>query len=251
MTNLYRELLNWADEGRRITLVTVLVPGPLPEYPLGSKWVLSESGEQLWGKPIPEFLKDDLKSFSYELWRSGRALSKTISTELGAVELYGEPVQILPRLYLFGGGHVSKSVAEVAALAGFRVEVVEDRPEFSDPRHFPEGTRFHVGPWEEVVPALKYDPALYLVILTRAHAYDQWILGQIIEKPYKYLGMIGSRKKVQKIFDNLRQNNVDPELIANVHAPIGLDIGAQTPGEIAISIVAEMIAIRYGTFRKK
>ncbi len=124
--------------------------------------------------------------------------------------------------------------------------VVEDRPEFACPERFPEGTRFHVGSWEETVPSLPFHSNAYLAIMTRAHAFDTWILGQLIDRPWKYLAMIGSRKKVTEAFRQMLNRGVSRERLERVHAPMGLDIGAQTPGEIAVSVVGEMIAVKYG-----
>lgn len=241
MESLYRKLLDWADENRPVILMTVVSPGSLQ----GEKRVYSESGEWLEGRPDAA-LDEVLSRFAVELMQGGMPRTETFRIEERDWEIYGEAVQAEPELFLFGGGHVSQAVARVAVQAGFRPVVVEDRAEFARPERFPEGTRFHVGLWEETVPSLPFHSNAYLAIMTRAHAFDTWILGQLIDRSWKYLAMIGSRKKVTEAFRKLMEQGVSRDRIERVHAPMGLDIGAQTPGEIAVSVVGEMIAVKYG-----
>jgi len=246
MTSLYPKLLSWVDENRLVVLLTVVESSRPQWLPVGAKVAVSESGEVLQGDPGPEAVRTALRGFSTDLLRRGMPRLQSIEIEGESLVVYGEPVLAEPELFLFGGGHCSRAIARVAAAAEFLPVVIEDRPQFAVPEHFPEGTRFHVGHWEEVTPALQFHPNAYIVIVTRAHAYDSNILLSVIDKPYKYLGMIGSRKKVQTVFNRLREQGVSEERIARVHAPIGFKIGAQTPGEIAVSVVAEMIAVKYG-----
>ncbi len=241
MESLYRKLLGWVDKNHPVALITVVSPGPLQ----GEKRVYSESGKRLEGRPDAA-LDEVLSRFAVELIRGEMPRTETFRIEEHDWEIYGEAVQAEPELFLFGGGHVSQAVARVAALAGFRPVVVEDRLEFAGPERFPEGTRFRVGPWEETVSSLAFHSNAYLAIMTRAHAFDTWILGQLIDRPWKYLAMIGSRKKVTEAFRQMLNRGVSRERIRQVHAPMGLDIGAQTPGEIAVSVVGEMIAVKYG-----
>lgn len=241
MESLYRKLLGWVAENRPVALMTLVSSGPSQ----GEKWVYSESGERLEGQP-ERALDRVLGGFAATVIQEGIPRTESFRIEERDWQVYGEPVLPEPELFLFGGGHVSRAVARVAALAGFQPVVVEDRPEFADPDRFPPITRFQVGPWEETVPSLRFHSNAYLAIMTRAHAFDTWILGQVAERPWKYLAMIGSRKKVLEAFRQLADRGVSPDCIERIHAPMGLDIGAQTPEEIAVSVVAEMIAVKYG-----
>jgi xanthine dehydrogenase accessory factor len=162
------------------------------------------------------------------------------------LELFVEPVASEPILYVFGGGHVSLQIVPLAARVGFKVVVVDDRAEFADPGNFPEAWKVHQFPFEDVLDRFPVDESSYFVIVTRGHIHDKTVLTQALRTPAKYLGMIGSRRKRNMIYDALLQEGFTKVDIDRVHAPIGLDIGAETPEEIAVSIVAELIRVRAG-----
>ena len=164
----------------------------------------------------------------------------------GAVELFVEPVLSDPVLYLFGGGHVSAQVIPLASRVGFKVEVIDDRPEFADPVKFPDAAKVHEYPFEGVLEKIPVDKLSYLVIVTRGHLHDKTVLEQCLRTKAKYIGMIGSRRKKAMIYEKLLEEGFTQEDLDRVHAPIGLDIGAETPEEIAVSIVAELIQVRAG-----
>jgi xanthine dehydrogenase accessory factor len=124
------------------------------------------------------------------------------------------------------------------------VTVIDDRPEFASPLRFPEADELIVMPFEQATKNLFFAPEDSVVIMTRGHLYDQMVLGRILNRPLLYLGMIGSRRKGETIFNALREENVSEELLKTIHTPIGLEIGAETPEEIAISIAAELIQVR-------
>jgi xanthine dehydrogenase accessory factor len=161
------------------------------------------------------------------------------------LEVLVEPVVPRPRLVIAGGGHVGQAVAAQASLVGFDLVVVDDRPDFTDPRSFPTDTARLCGPIGEQLAGLKFDPATYVVIVTRGHQHDAEALAVCLSKPAAYLGMIGSRRKVaimRRAF--LKDRRCSAAAFDRVHAPIGLEIGALTVPEIAASIVAELIAVR-------
>ena len=162
----------------------------------------------------------------------------------GSTRLFLETVDAPPTLYLFGGGHVSLAVARVARTAGFRVVVVDDRPAFANPGRFPEADRALVMPMEGAVSNLPIDRDSFIVAVTRGHKHDEPVIEQAIRTPAAYIGMIGSRRKVAVMWERLRSRGATDEQLSRVHAPIGLAIRADTPGEIAVSIVAQMIEIR-------
>lgn len=151
-----------------------------------------------------------------------------------------------PRLVIYGGGHVSKALAHVAALVGFRVAVADDREKYANPGRFPDATETHVVDFQDAVGPLALGEATYVVIVTRGHAFDEAVLEQVLRKPAKYVGMIGSKKKVLAALGHLRSRGIPVETLRRVHAPVGIEIGAVTAEEIAVSIVGQLIHIRRG-----
>ncbi len=157
-----------------------------------------------------------------------------------------EPLPGAPSLLIFGGGHVSKYVSRSASLAGFRVTVVDDREQYANPERFPEAVETRVLDFTSAFDQLEITPAHYLVIVTRGHKYDEELLGRACTTQAKYVGMIGSKRKVLTAFRHLSERGIPAQSLKRVHAPIGLDIGALTAEEIGISIVGELIAVRRG-----
>jgi xanthine dehydrogenase accessory factor len=164
----------------------------------------------------------------------------------GSVELFVEPILADPVLYIFGGGHVSAQIIPLAKRVGFKVEVIDDRPEFADASKFPDAAKVHQYPFEGVVGKIPVDESSYLVIVTRGHIHDKTVLEQCLRTKAKYIGMIGSRRKKAMIYEKLLEEGFTKSDLDRVHAPIGLDIGAETPEEIAVSIVGELIQVRAG-----
>jgi xanthine dehydrogenase accessory factor len=148
------------------------------------------------------------------------------------------------RLVIVGGGHVGKAVADLAADLEFDVWIVDDRQEFVSEARFPRAERRIGGPVERVLPQLEITPDTYCLIVTRGHSHDQEALFHLADRGARYVGLIGSRRKIKMIFDNLAAEGVSREALAHVHAPLGIDIGSQTVPEIAVSICAELIAHR-------
>ncbi len=159
----------------------------------------------------------------------------------GAMEVFIEPLELTDSLHLFGAGHVGQPLAALARDLGFDVRVYDERDEWLTPERFPGVERVLTDP-RRVVPTLADRD--YVVIVTHSHQLDQDLLLATIEQPYAYLGMIGSRAKVAKFFVRLRAAGLDEALFSRVCAPVGLDIGAETPEEIAVAIAAELIRVR-------
>lgn len=186
------------------------------------------------------------------------AIRRTLSSEcVGVHELqlsenalttvYLQSVKPAPVLLIAGAGHVGAAVAQIGALVGFEVVVVDDRPSFANRQRLPFASRIIVDNIPHAIKKFPIDTDTYIVIVTRGHVYDAEALSACINSPAKYIGMIGSRRKVKQIFDALLADGIaTAERLAQVHAPIGLDIGSVTPEEIAVSIIAELIAVRRG-----
>ena len=164
----------------------------------------------------------------------------------GQMEVFIEPVEASPDVYVFGAGHVGYCVAKMAHDVGFRVHVVDDREKFANAERFGQGIDVVVENIPMWLENHQLPPTAYAVIVTRGHTHDLDALRALTAHPLRYLGLIGSKAKVKRIFDQLRAEGISDDALRGVHAPIGLDIGAITPQEIGVSIVAELIAAKHG-----
>ena len=162
----------------------------------------------------------------------------------GRMEVYVEPLLPPPRLIIIGAGYVGAAVAQMAHLAEFHVTVVDDRPRYANRERLPEVDAIKVGPLDRVFQELPVTSLTYIVIVTRGHRDDQDALEWAVTTKARYVGMMGSKKKVKTAFANLEANGISPELLARVDAPIGLEIEAVTPEEIAVSIMAQLVNVR-------
>ena len=162
-----------------------------------------------------------------------------------------ESVSGKPRLVVFGAGHVGAKVAQAAAFAGWRVSVVDDRADFADAARLPFAERAIVCDFHDVAAAVSLDAGTYVVIATRGHQHDVVLAGQLAPLPLRYLGMLGSRRKVALTAKVLRDWGVSETDVSRIHGPVGLAIGADTPEEIAVSVVAEMISVRRSESRRR
>ncbi len=164
----------------------------------------------------------------------------------GQMEVFVEPLEPSPELYVFGAGHVGFFVAKMAYEVAFKVHVVDDREKFANVERFGPGIDVivdHIPTW---LATHTLPPTAYAVIVTRGHTHDLDALRALTASPHRYLGLIGSKAKVKRIFDVLLEEGMSTESLRGIHAPIGLDIGAITPQEIAVSILAELIAVKHG-----
>jgi xanthine dehydrogenase accessory factor len=164
----------------------------------------------------------------------------------GQMEVYIEPLESSPHLYLVGAGHVSYHLGRLAATVGFRVHVIDDREKFSNAERFPDAIEVAVDNIPEWLDKTEIPAQAYAVILTRGHRYDLDALRALATRDLRYLGLIGSKAKVARLHDALRDEGMRVEHPERLHAPVGLDIGAISPEEIAVSILAELIAVKYG-----
>jgi xanthine dehydrogenase accessory factor len=169
----------------------------------------------------------------------------------GQMDVYIEPIEPSPELYVIGAGHVGFHLARLAHEVGFRVHIVDDREKFANNERFPTAEEVVVDDIPTWVARANLPPHAYAVIVTRGHTNDLEALRALAPIDLRYLGLIGSRAKVARIYEALAADNMPAERLKRVHAPIGLDIGAVTPQEIAVSILAELIAVKHGKFRTR
>ena len=162
-----------------------------------------------------------------------------------------EALRGAPRLIVFGGGHVGGSIARAASFAGWRVTVVDDREEYADAARHSDAERTVTSDYAQISPVLGIDEECYVVVATRGHQHDALLVDQLARMRTRYLGMLGSRRKVALTWRLLERWGVPRERLDTVHAPVGVAIGADTPEEIAVSVVAEMIAVRREGSRRR
>ncbi|MDY6793113.1 MAG: XdhC/CoxI family protein [Thermodesulfobacteriota bacterium] len=174
---------------------------------------------------------------------------KLTEMEKGKESVFVEPIRPYDILYLFGAGHVSTFVASLASMVGFRVIVIDDRKEFANRERFKQADELIVLPFSDVFEKIHISSSSYIVIITRGHIQDLNVLREALKRSDGYIGMIGSKRKREKIYQALMEEGVSDERLKQVHSPIGLDIDAETPEEIAVSIVAELIQARASSDR--
>ena len=162
----------------------------------------------------------------------------------GWMEFFIEPLQTIAHLYIFGGGHVALPLAQLANEAGFSCTIIEDRAEYATRERFPHAREIKVGEPGEIAQSLTFRDTDFIAIVSRSHEQDFAVLKEVINKNIYYLGIIGSKKKKKEFFNRLKQEGVSEKFLERIHIPIGLDIGAETPEEIAFSIVAELIKVK-------
>ena len=168
----------------------------------------------------------------------------------GTVEIFVEPILSEPKVILMGAGHVAQAIAQVADLVGFQVAVTDDRESFASAERFPQSQEIVAAPLEEGLKQIAVTDNSFLLVVTRGHRHDQIALEQAIQTRARYVGLIGSRRKIQLIVENLLQKGYGPETFDRLYAPIGLEIGSETPEEIAVSVIAELIAILKGVHQR-
>jgi len=234
---VFSELVAMREQGRRGALVSVVADGREG----GRRFLITEEGAVIGDASGLSLLGGaDLKR-----WAGAReALLETLSASAGRTTVFVEPVEAEAALLLFGAGHISIFVAPLARKVGFHVCVIDDREEFARPERFPSADRLMVCPVTEAFERIAVTPATYIAIATRGHIHDRDVLRAALQTRPAYLGMIGSRRKRDLIYVSLIDEGVSAEDLRRVHCPIGIAIGAQTPEEIAVSIVAELIQVR-------
>lgn len=252
--DIYEEIVRLRQAGRKAALATIVhTQGSIPSFQ-SSKLLVRDDGS-FAGTVGGGCVEAEVWAAAQEVMREERPRKLTFNLNSdprydvgltcgGTLEIYVEPILPQPVCYLFGGGHVSLAVARLAAQAGFGLVVVDDRPRFANRERFPEAAAVYADEWEKVFPQLAVNESAYLVIVTRGHKDDMRVLRWAVATPARYVGLIGSKRKVIEIYKILEGEGVPRETLERVHAPIGVEIGALTPEEIGVSIVAELIAVR-------
>ena len=255
--DIFEEISRLKRQGRRAALATIVnVRGSLPSV-AAAKMLVLEDGSIL-GTVGGGCVEGDVRRGAQEVMRDEKPRTFTFNLDQtpdddtglvcgGSLQVFVEPIVPAPPLYVFGGGHVGLSICKVASLAGFDVTIVDDREAFANRERFPEAHAVLCGEWDTALAGIAPPASAFLAIVTRGHRHDMRVLRWAVETPARYIGMIGSGRKVLAVFDQLAAEGVARQQLERVYAPIGLEIGAVTPEEIAVSVVAEIIGIRRGT----
>jgi xanthine dehydrogenase accessory factor len=255
--DIFEEIVELRRAGRRGALATIVhARGSIPSFE-SAKMLVRDDGTivgtigggcvegEVWQAAREVMEQEKPRSLTFNLNHDPKYDSGLVCG--GTLEIYLEPILPVQTLYIFGAGHVAHNLYRTARLAGFEIVVVDDRESYANRERFPEARDVYADDFETVLSQLAPNHSSYLVIVTRGHRDDMRVLRWAVETPARYIGMIGSQRKVIAIYKELEQAGVSPEKLARVYAPVGLDIGAITPEEIAIAIAAELIAIRRGS----
>jgi xanthine dehydrogenase accessory factor len=247
--NIYREVLKARQQGGAGILATVIsVDGVFPKTE-GVKEFIKASGEKVGSLFMGEELEERILKEAERLLRVKKIEVMTISSAETAqpwktLEILLEPIISEPTVYIFGAGHISQQLVPLVKKVHFKTVVIDDREMFANRDRFPEADEVIVTEFEKAFEHLSIGQSSYIVIVTRGHLYDGLILEMAVKTDAHYIGMIGSKKKIQTLYQILLKKGITKETLDKVHAPIGLDIHSETPEEIAVSIVAELIKVR-------
>jgi xanthine dehydrogenase accessory factor len=251
--DLFEEIVKMRRAGQRGALATIVhTNGSIPSYE-SSRMLVREDGSlvgtigggcveaEVWAAAKEVMQKEAPRKMIFNLNNEATYDNGLICG--GTVEIFVEPILPQPVLYLFGGGHVSMALAKAAGSAGFGVGVVDDREAFANLQRFPMAQEIFTS-YEEAFAKIQPNASSYLVIVTRGHKEDMRVLAWAVRTAARYVGMIGSKRKVLSVYKALEQEGFRSDEMERVYAPMGIEIGALSPEEIAISIVAELIAVR-------
>ncbi len=251
--DLFEEIVRMRRAGQRGALATIVhTNGSIPSYE-SSRMLVRDDGTfagtvgggcveaEVWAAAKEVIASEQPRKMTFNLNHDAAYDAGLICG--GTLEIFVEPILPQPMLYLFGGGHVSTATARAAHQAGFAIGVVDDRETFANSERFPMASEVYAS-YAEAFGKIRPNSSTFLVIVTRGHKDDMRVLAWAVDTDARYVGMIGSKRKVIAVYKALEKEGFAPEKFERVHAPIGLDIGALTPEEIAVSIVAELIAVR-------
>jgi xanthine dehydrogenase accessory factor len=252
--DVFDELTRLRRLGQKCALATIVqVRGSIPSFE-SAKLLVREDGS-LVGTIGGGCVEAEVWNAAREVMDSGkpRHMSFNLGQDAaydnglicgGQLDVFVEPVLPSPRAFIFGAGHISKSLSQVLTMAGFLTTVIDDREAFANRDRFPDADEVLSGEYEAIFPSLLIHDSTYIVIVTRGHRDDMRVLRWAVSTPACYISMIGSRRKVINVVKELEKEGIPRERMERIFAPMGLEIGAISPEEISISVAAEMIALR-------
>ncbi len=252
--DIYEELVRLRKLGQKCAIATIVqVNGSIPSFE-SAKMLIREDGSiagtigggcveaEVWNTAREVMETEKPRHLNFNLGQDAAYDNGLICG--GQLNVFIEPVIPYPRAFIFGAGHVSKSISKISNIAGFATVVIDNREQFANRDRFPEADEIFAEEYEDVFPKLLINSSSYIVIVTRGHRDDMRVLRWAVTSQARYIAMIGSKRKTIAVVKELEKEGMPRESFENVHAPMGLEIGAITPEEIAVSVVAEMIAVR-------
>ena len=252
--NIYEEIVKLQREGRRGAVATIVNSrGSIPSFQ-SAKMLVRDDGSiagtigggcveaEVWQAAREVISQEKPRMLSFDLNQDPKYDTGLVCG--GTLEIFIEPVLPVPLLYIFGAGHVAVELYKAARNAGFDCIVTDDRDAYANSERFPDALQVIAKDFDEVLGEIAPSESSYIVICTRGHRDDMRVLRWAVQTPARYIGMVGSKRKAITVYRELTREGLDPALFDRVHSPVGLDIGAITPEEIAVSIVAELIATR-------
>jgi xanthine dehydrogenase accessory factor len=254
MVDIYQEIIEMKARGEDAALVTVVSAGGSTPREAGAKMLVKTDGS-IVGTIGGGNLELTAAKAALKAIRTGKAehlkFGLQPGEELGMicggdVEVFIEPLLSEPNLFICGGGHIGLALDKIGRLLGYKITVIDDRPEYVSAERFPEAQRIIIENYRDSFAKLNVNRSGYIVIVTHGHKGDEDALAGALSTRARYVGMIGSKKKNESVFSHLREKGFTKEQLSKVHAPIGIEIHGQTPEEIAISIIAEIISVRKG-----
>jgi xanthine dehydrogenase accessory factor len=248
MNGLVEDLIQVKKEGIAAVLATVVEAGGNGRVTSGHQCLVRDGRVHRATFHHEELQKAILREAEVRLREEK---SKLVPLDLplagGKVEVFFEVMPSPPKLIVVGAGHIAVPLVTMAKVLDYYVVVIEDRILFANRERFPDADEILVGDMAETIKGITITPTTYIVLITRGHKYDEPCLREVIHGPAKYIGMIGSRRRVKACFQRFRdEEKISEEVLQRVHAPIGLDINTETPEEIALSILGEIIKVRRG-----
>lgn len=253
MLEIYQELSHITSKGGQAVLATVISSRGSAPRKAGAKMLIKRDGtfigtvggggveQQVQEKAIEVMNSGEPQIVHFDLSGSGERAAMICG---GQMDVFLETIAPPETLYLFGAGHISQNTAAMGKTLGFRVVVIDPRPEYNNVERFPDADSLVVEEYDGAFPKLDVDEGSYIVIYTTGHVLDEKCLQFAVGTKAKYIGMIGSKKKVKEVKERLLPKGVPQQRLDRVYAPIGIEIGADTPEEIAVSILAEIIKVR-------
>jgi xanthine dehydrogenase accessory factor len=243
---LLEKLVDSIDRNQAVALVTVVHATDL--------WVDRLGRRMLVWSDEPPYDPDRLADIRLAVLTDARQCLTERKSQLlrysgpdGTIELFVEVQRRPPTLLIAGAGHVALPLAQLGKMVDFEVVVLDDRPQFANPQRFPMADKVLAQPFRETLHQWPIDADTYIVLVTRGHSHDVECMLEVLDSPARYIGMIGSKRRVRAVFDLLeKEQGLAPDKFERVYSPIGLDIGAETPAEIAVAIVGEIINIHRG-----
>jgi len=258
--DIFEEVVRMRRAGERGALATIVhTNGSIPSFD-SSRMLVRDDGSivgtvgggcveaEVWAEAKEVIVAEQPRKMTFNLNQDAQYDAGLICG--GTLEIFVEPILPQPVLYIFGGGHVSTAVAPIAHQAGFKIVIVDDRETFASMERFPMASEIYTS-YEEAFERIQPNSSSYLLIVTRGHSGDMRVLAWAVESEARgfsprYIGMMGSKRKVIAVYKALEKEGFSAAQFERVHAPVGLEIGALTPEEIAVSITAELIAVRRG-----